>query len=189
VAKGDPLLEDVNRATLSNMPDAPSGQIIISQGIGVDPAFGASMMPADIAGVYHAIWGNEATPTGKLVPDLDLLKKTAETVLDTGNQTTTGIKITRTYSIVIPVDTKIAGKIILIAKSGAFNAVANTGDSSRIKLNVQRNGTAITGVTKTNGSSHVPNSTTDVNYTEILEITIPSTDFLGGDSFDVVVEL
>jgi len=149
----------------------------------------SASMPADIAGLYHAIRGNEATPTGKLVPDLDLLKKSAETVLDTGNQTTTGIKIARTYSIVIPIDCKIAGKVILIGKSGALNAVANTGDSSRINLNVQKNGAAISGVTKTNGSSHVPNSTTEINYTEILEITIPSTDFSGGDSFDVVVEL
>jgi len=149
----------------------------------------SASMPADIAGLYLAIRGNEASPSGKLVPSLDLLKKSAETTLDTGNQTATGIKITRTYSIIIPVDCKIAGKVILIGKSGAFNTTANTGDSARINLDVQKDGSAISGVTKTNGTSHTPNSTTEVNYDEVLEITIPSTDFSSGDSLDVIVEL
>jgi len=39
VAKGDPLLEDVNRATLRNMPEGPSDHVLTAKGPGVDPAY------------------------------------------------------------------------------------------------------------------------------------------------------
>jgi len=155
--------------------------------IPADPV--SASMPADIAGLYLAIWGNEATATGKLVPTLDLLKKSNETLLDTGNQTTTGVKVIRTYKIVVPVSCILAGKVILIGKSGAFNATANTGDRCRLNLDLSKNAAEISGVSKTNGSEHTPNSTTEQNYTEILECILPETSFASGDTFEVTVEL
>lgn len=117
------------------------------------------------------------------------MKKSAETVIDTGNQTTTGIKETRTYKIKIPTDMILSGKIILFGKSGGLNATANTGDKFRINLNIQKNGADITGVTKINGTEHTPNNTAEQNYTEILGIDLPSISFSSGDTLDVIVEV
>jgi len=40
VAKGEPFLEDVNRATMDNMPDMALNKIMIGKGAGVDPVEG-----------------------------------------------------------------------------------------------------------------------------------------------------
>ena len=37
---GDPILKDVNRATMKNMPDGASGLVIKGAGPGVDPGYG-----------------------------------------------------------------------------------------------------------------------------------------------------
>lgn len=147
-------------------------------------------MPADLAGVYFAIKDNASTPAYHLVPvDISYIAKSEETVIDTGMQTTTGIKETRTYKIRIPCDMILAGKIILFGKSGALNSTASTTNAARVNLNLQKNGSAISGVTKVNGTERIPNSTTEVNYTEILGIDLPSTSFSAGDTLDIIVEL
>jgi len=148
-----------------------------------------SSVPADIAGYYFAIATDEPTPKYGLVPDVGVLKYSSETVLDTGNQTTTGVKLTRTYKLPIPADMIIAGRIWLFGKSGAFNATANTGDKARVNLNLQKNGSAITGVTKATGTERVPNNTTECTYSEILAIDLPATEFSAGDTLDIIVEL
>jgi len=143
-------------------------------------------MPADIGGVYYAVKDNSSSPSYNLVPDLSSLRVSSETVIDTGNQTTTGVKETRTYSIVIPCDMIIAGKVIMVGKSGGYNAIANTGDKFRINLKVAKNGTNLVTV---NGTEHTPNSTSEVNYTELLTASVPSTSFSAGDTFEITVEI
>ena len=163
----------------------------------IDPATGKKYIadplvrsiPADIAGYYFAIATDEPTPKYGLVPDVGVLKYSSETTLSTGNQTTTGIKLTRTYKLPIPADMTIAGRVWLFGKSGAFNATANTGDKARVNLNLQKNGSAISGVTKVNGTERVPNSTAEVSFSEILAIDLPSTEFSAGDTLDIIVEL
>ena len=163
----------------------------------IDPATGKKYIadplvrsiPADIAGYYFAIATDEPTPKYGLVPDVGVLKYSSETTLSTGNQTTTGIKLTRIYKLPIPADMTIAGRVWLFGKSGAFNATANTGDKARVNLNLQKNGSAISGVTKVNGTERVPNSTAEVSFSEILAIDLPSTEFSAGDTLDIIVEL
>jgi len=146
-------------------------------------------IPADIAGYYFAIATDEPTPKYGLVPDVGVLKYSSETVLDTGNQTTTGIKLSRTYKLPIPANMIIAGRIWLFGKSGAFNETANTGDKARVNLDLRKNGSAISGVTKATGTERVPNNTAECNYSEILAVDLPATEFSVGDTLDIVVEL
>jgi len=56
MAKGDPLLEDVNRATMANMPDGTSGYVLTAKGPGVDPAYEPAPAPvlSDLAPVTQA---------------------------------------------------------------------------------------------------------------------------------------
>ena len=154
----------------------------------VDPADPVSV-PGDIAGVYFAVRSSDATPSYFLVPDISLLKKTGETIIDTGMQTTTGIKETRRYKMLVPCNLDIAGKFILYGKSGALNSTASANNAARINLNLEKNGGAITGVTKVNGIERIPNNTAEVNYDEVIAIDLLKVTFSGGDSLDIVVEL
>jgi len=68
MAKGDPLLEDVNRATLSNMPDGPSGYVLTAKGAGVDPAWApAPGVPSGIIAMWHGLLAD--IPSGWILCD------------------------------------------------------------------------------------------------------------------------
>ena len=153
----------------------------------VDPL--VSSIPADIAGCYVAVASDESSPKRGLVPDIGLIKRSAETVLDTGVQTTTGVKVTRVYKVPVPADMTIAGRVWLFGKSGALNQTANTGDKARVCFTLRKNGSAIAGVTQARGTERIPNSATEVNYTEILAVDLPKTSFNAGDTLDLVVDL
>jgi len=145
-------------------------------------------MPADISGYYFAISDEQSTPNRMLVPDISFLKKTSETNF-TNSGTAAAVLGTRIWKLKIPCDMILSGKVIVLGKVGMLNTVAaNATDAGRINLNLQKNGAAITGVTKVNGSTHVPNSTTEVTYDLILAIDLPSTSFSSGDTLDVVIE-
>ena len=148
-----------------------------------------SSVPADIHGYYFAVATDEPTKKYGLVPDIGILKRSSETVLDTGNQTTTGIKVTRTYKMPIPANMILAGRVWLFGRSVAYNQTANTGDKARVNLDLKKNGSAIDGVTKATGTERVPNSTTEVTYPEILAVDLPTTEFNAGDTLDIIVEL
>ena len=148
-----------------------------------------SSIPADIHGYYFAIATDEPTPKYGIVPDIDILKKSSETILDTGNQTTTGVKVTRNYKVPIPANMILAGKVWLFGKSIAYNQTANTGDKARVNLNLQRNGNTLDGVVKATGTERIPNSTDEVVYSEILVIDLPATEFNAGDTLNIIVEL
>ena len=148
-----------------------------------------SSVPADIHGYYFAIATDEPTPKYGLVPDIGILKRSSETVLDTGNQTTTGIKVTRTYKIPIPANMMLAGRVWLFGRSLAYNQTANTGDKARVNLDLKKNGSVIDGVTKATGTERVPNDTDGITYPEILAVDLPATEFNAGDTLDIIVEL
>lgn len=148
-----------------------------------------SSVPADIHGYYFAVATDEPSKKYGLAPDVGILKRSSETVLDTGNQTTTGIKVTRIYKLPIPANMIIAGRVWLFGRSVAYNQTANTGDKARVNLNLKKNGSAITGVTKATGTERVPNSTDEITYPEILAIDLPATEFSAGDTLDIIVEL
>jgi len=148
-----------------------------------------SSVPADIHGYYFAVATDEPTKKYGLVPDVGILKRSSETVLDTGNQTTTGIKVTRTYKIPIPANMVLAGRVWLFGRSVAYNQTANTGDKARVNLDLKKNGNAIDGVTKATGAERIPNSTAEATHPEILVVDLPATEFNAGDTLDIVVEL
>ena len=148
-----------------------------------------SSAPADIAGYYFAIATDEPTKKYGLVPDIGILKRSSETVLDTGNQTTTGIKVTRTYKMPIPANMMLAGRVWLFGRSVAYNQTANTGDKARVNLDLKKSGSVIDGVTKATGTERVPNNTNEITYPEILTIDLPATEFNAGDTLDIIVEL
>ncbi|RLE64923.1 MAG: hypothetical protein DRJ47_06510 [Thermoprotei archaeon] len=162
--------------------DTTAGRVVA-----LDPL--VSSMPADISGYYFAVATNEPEKKYGLVPDIDVLKKSSEVVIDTGNQTTTGVKATRTYRVPVPANMVLAGRVWLFGKSAACNQTANTGDKARVNLNLQKSGSGIGDVTRVSGVERVPNSTTEVTYTEILAIDLPATEFGAGDTLDIIVEL
>lgn len=140
-----------------------------------------SSMPADIHGYYYAI----KTHDGKymLVPDIPVLKKSAEYKVD-AETNTTGVIIERTYSIIIPTPMKVIGRVLAIVKTSAYNtSAANTGDKYVVCFELYKGDTQLASTTS---PEHVPNSTSEVSYLDLLTNDI-NTDFSGGESLGLKI--
>ena len=159
-------------------------------------AFDPAVAPADVAGVYYCIAGSESTTQYHLVPvGITEIAKSTETEIDTGQTTTSGYTVSRTYSLPVPTNMIVAGKIIVVGKSEGYIAVSgDTGNSYRINIDTLKNGTSITG-SKVTGTTRTPagdnTSGNPATFTEILGQKIPSTTFYAdsGDTLDVKVEV
>lgn len=132
--------------------------------------------------------GTAAVTDGVLVRD-DTLQKTSTTTgttissVDTG---TTGVKFTHVFKLRFPFTVTTAARTRTRIKWEVTNAGPAT-TTGRVNVDLQKNGGAIGGVTKANGTTQAvsaPGTFTDANLT----VDIPSTTFSAGDTLDVRVE-
>ena len=151
---------------------------------------------ASIKGTYYAMVGTEASYGGaavtsyNLIPDFTRIKRTSEVEIDTGVVSSIAVHETRKYALAIPTNMWIGGAVSMQAASGVWNpGGADANESGLINLDLQKNGAAITGVTKAVGTTHTPNSAVEQSYSEILSLDLPRTYFAMGDTLDIVIEL
>jgi len=153
--------------------------------VAADPL--VSSMPGDIAGVYYAIATNDSPVKYRMVPEIVGFLVSSETSVEDLTHGP-GVLFSRTFTLYIPVDMKVAGSVFVRVKTGAYNTVTNnTGDAYRVNVRVYKNGSTVIGTT--NGETHIPNSTSEVTYTDILCVDLTATDFSAGDSLDIKVEI
>ena len=138
------------------------------------------VVDATISGPGFCISGSNGKRT--IVPDVSYLRKSTETSV-TESTDTTGVIISREYEIKAPMDGVLDKKIVCYVTSSALNTVsANTSDTYRIDVSLIVNGDTI--VTES-GSTHTPNSTSEVTFSDIIVLDSPLREIRRGDKISI----
>ena len=103
-----------------------------------------------------------------------------------------GVIVTRTFSYKMPTDLTFAADIIAALRWNLTSA-GGVGSTGRLNLDVKKNGSSIAGLTKANGATRAlqpadGGSGSTPTREEILNVAMPATIFVAGDTLDFVVE-
>ena len=140
---------------------------------------------ADIRGIGYAVKSHNNRYG--IVPDIAVLKKSAETVVTASNVNTTGVKIERTYEMFIPFESPIEKKVFAIVRTGAINTVAaNPNDKYRVKVSLLLDDYVID---SQYGTEHAPNSTTEQRFEDIIILDCSIEQTRRGQKLKIKVEV
>lgn len=139
--------------------------------------------------VYYGITTSNSPSTRIWIRDDGIILASSTVSTSTGalGATTTGIKYTFTLNQITTFNALLAGKLVTKIKWEITSPTTGAA-TGRINFNVKRNGGAITGVTKTLGTTR--NLASVDSFTEILDINLTqATQFNTGDIMNIDYEI